>query len=168
MLRTQSTRFFGEKRVFASHLHAKREVMAKMTTLIKGKKIGTEGDHGKQGLKQVNRVKTEKLIFGLGYIGQNPHKNLSRDLYESVKTRRKSLVCKELVLQMSIWERNKAKWYNLAFRYVWQANITSASRRISSNSARWGKFLLNNALRAAIIMSFKTVRENILDGLING
>jgi len=36
----------------------------------------------------------------LGYSGQNYRKNLSRDLYESVKTRRKSLCGKGFQLQM--------------------------------------------------------------------
>jgi len=134
----------------------------------------------------VNTGRNGNLVKRSEYFGQNPHKNLSRDLYESVKLlpksftgkdlnlqmagssvgvslykvkvtspphfstsskicpwmhgfqeihARKSLVCKELVLQTGIGEQNKAKWYSFAFRYIWQADITPAFRRIVINLA---------------------------------
>jgi len=109
-------------------------------------------------------VKAENLTSGLVYFGQKPLQNLTPTLYKSVKSCRKSLVCKELVLQMRMATRigmnwiylpsvmvptetmttafrrinnNSTKGYNLAFRYVCRTNITPACDALLEKASRY-------------------------------
>jgi len=59
-----------------------------------------------------------------------------RDLYESVKFCRKSLVRKGLVLQTSDSSQNKTKWYNLAFRFYCLACLRQVKYSIKAPASQ--------------------------------